>query len=192
MARLFGILVTIFTLSACSSGVSNTGAGAAGTDCSSVDLVCTASIDLDSTSIDVLNDPEEGEEEAATLPASDSGTMNITINDPLGRFAQVFQGVTFETFDVSYESGQGGAPNLGTRRVTGTLTIILSNNTGTGTIDVPIADQVTKQQFRDQASLSTVYPYVVTIRATGRDIATNNVVVVVARTNIEIGNFVDG
>lgn len=191
MARLFGILVTIFTLSACSSGVSNSGGGSAGTNCGSVDLVCTADIELDSTSIDVLHSPPEGEEEASTLPASDDATMNIQVFDPLGRFANVFQGVTFNTFDISYDSGQGGAPNLGTRRFSGTLTIILSDNEGDGEIDFPIADQVTKDQFREQSSGSTVYPYLVTVRATGRDIATNSVVVVVARTNIEIGNFVD-
>lgn len=191
MARLFGLLVTIFSLAACSSGVSNSGAGAAGTNCGSVDLTCSASIGLESTSIDTLNEPEEGEEEATTLPASDNGTLTIQIFDPLGRFANVFQGATFETFDISYSSGQGGAPNLGTRRFSSTLTILLNNGTGSGSIEVPVADQVTKDQFRDQSSGSTVFPYVVTVRATGRDIATNSSLVVVARTNIEIGNFVD-
>lgn len=204
MARLFGILVAIFTLSACSSGVSNSGGGAAGTNCGSVDLICTATLtvpDDESSSIDVINDPEETEEgeTVVTFPATSNRIMNITVTDPLGRFAQVSQGVTFETYDVAYRSGQGGAPNLGPRRFTDSLTIILEdtaaggpdNNSGTGEVIIPVADQVIKDQFRDQASLSTVYPYIVTVRATGRDIATNSVVVVVARTNVEIGNFVD-
>ncbi len=193
MARLFGILVTIFTLSACSSGVSNSGAGGAGTNCGGVDLVCFAALSVDdSTSIDTLNDPEEGEEEATTLPASNSGVLSITINDPLGRFEKVFQGATFTRYDITFSSGDGGAPNLGPRQVFNTLTIILTNGTGSEDIPLLLVDQVTKDQFRDQSSGSTVYPYVVTVRASGRDIATNTPITVVASTNIEIGNFVDG
>ncbi len=193
MARLFGILIATFTLAACSSGVSNSGAGGAGTNCGGVDLVCFATLTVDdSTSIDTLGDPEEGEEEATTLPASDSGVFDIEINDPLGRFSNVFQGATFTKFDITFRSGDGGAPNLGRRQAFNTLTITLNDGTGSGDIQLLLVDQVTKDQFRDQSSGSTVYPYVVTVRASGRDIATNTPITVVASTNIEIGNFVDG
>jgi len=194
MARLFGILGLILTLAACSSGVSNTGAGAAGTNCTGggLDLVCTATVEPSNFSIDVYTDvDEQGQPVSDTSPATDTITMNITVTDPLGEFSQVFQGVTFQTFDISFDSGQGGAPNLGTRRFTETLNITLVDSVGSGSATFPMVDQVTKKQFAQQASGSTVFPYVVTVRATGRDFATNTPVVVVARTNIEIGNFED-
>jgi len=194
MARLFGILATILTLAACSSGVSNTGAGAAGTNCAAgeLNLVCHAVLDPTNDSIDVFIDvDEEGEPVSDVGPATDTATFEVTISDPLGEFSNTFQGVTFETFDVSFDSGQGGAPNLGTRRFTQSFSLTLSGSTVTGSTIIPLVDQVTKAEFANQASGSTVYPYVVTVRATGRDFATNNVVVVVARANIEIGNFED-
>jgi hypothetical protein len=191
MARLFGILLTTLTLAACSSGVSNTGAGAAGTTCGSVDLVCTGSIEMDSISIDAFASDTDFDGFPDELLETDQGTLRIRINDPLGRFSNTFQGATFQTYDVSFNSGKGGAPKLGTRRFTGTLTFELNSGTGEGTIVIPIVDLVTKRQFQEQASGSTVFPYVVTVRAAGRDFATNSPLVVVARTNIEIGNFVE-
>ncbi|HSH42983.1 MAG TPA: hypothetical protein VK973_12735 [Arenicellales bacterium] len=193
MARLFGILAAIFTLASCSSGVSNTGAGAAGTNCAGgeLNMVCTASIQMETFSFDAFASDTDGDGFPDELLETETGTVTITISDPLGEFSNTFQGATFETYDVSYNSGQGGAPNLGPRRFTNTLSITMSNSTGTGSIDIPIVDLVTLREFAEQASGSTVYPYVVTVRATGRDFATNSVVVAVARANIEIGNFVE-
>lgn len=193
MARLIGILVAIFTLTACSSGVSNSGGGAAGTNCASgsLNMICTASIQMESFSIDAFASDLDSDGFPDELIETDTGTFNVIISDPLGEFSGTFQGVTFETFDVSFESGQGGAPNLGTRRFTNTLSIELTGSSNDGSIVIPIVDIVTKRQFSQQASGSTVFPYVVTVRATGRDFATNSVVVAVARTNIEIGNFVE-
>lgn len=197
MARLFGILIATFTLAACSSGVSNSGAGGAGTNCGGVDLICTASLEVTDPAIDVLEEQEEEAEEGEdpevvlTSPGTDFGTLNIVINDPLGRFDNVFQGATFTKYDITYRSGHGGAPNLGPRQFFNTLTINLTDGTGDGDVSVPVVDQRTKKQFRDQSSGSTVFPYVVTVRASGRDIATNTPITVVASANIEIGNFVD-
>lgn len=193
MARLIGILATIFTLASCSSGVSNSGGGAAGTNCAggALNMICTASIQMESFSIDAFASDTDSDGFPDELLETDTGTMNIRIADPLGEFSGTFQGVTFETFDVSFASGQGGAPSLGQRRFTNTLSIEMTNSTGEGSIVIPIVDLVTKRQFSQQASGSTVFPYVVTVRATGRDFATNSVVVAVARTNIEIGNFVE-
>lgn len=193
MTRLFGILVTISSLAACSSGVSNDGAGAAGTNCNpgDLDLICTATLSVNPSSVDACADIPDDPEAVVVLPATSTGTMTVTVTDPLGEFDNTFQGVTFQTFDVSFQSGQGGAPNLGTRRYTQTLNITISNSVGSGSVSLPIVDQVTKKQFRDQASCSTAFPYLVTVRATGRDFATGTAVVTVARTNIEIGNVVD-
>lgn len=194
MARLFGILGIVLTLAACSSGVSNSGAGAAGTSCANgeLNLVCTAVLDPNNESIDVFIDvDEEGEPTSDAAPATDTADLSIRLADPLGEFSKTFQGVTFETYDVSFESGQGGAPSLGTRRFTQTFSLELTDGTAEGTVEIPLVDQVTKTEFAEQASGSTVYPYVVTVRATGRDFATNSLIVVTARANIEIGNFVD-
>lgn len=197
MVRLIGTLAAIFTLAACSSGVSNDGAGAAGTNCNpgDLDLICTATLSVSPSSVDACADaPAEGEDdEEATvvLPGTTTGNMTVTVTDPLGEFDNTFQGMTFQTFDVSFQSGQGGAPNLGQRRFTQTINITISDAQGSGSATLPIVDQVTKQQFRDQSSCSTAYPYVVTVRATGQDFATNTPVVAVARTTIEIGNVVD-
>lgn len=190
MARLFGILATILTLAACSSGVSNTGAGAAGTNCAGgeLNMVCTASLSVDPTTIDVCATDTDGDGEPDELATTDTGTMTIRVRDPLGEFSNTFQGVTFETYDVSYDSGDGGAPNLGTRRFTQTLSIELTDSTGEGSVTLPLFDPTTKREFSQQASCSTFYPYVVTVRATGRDFATNSQVVAVARINVQLGD----
>lgn len=189
--RILFAIASLFTLAACSSGVSNSGAGGAGTNCGGVDLVCTASFGVDEPSIDVLEEQEEEDETVLISPGTDFGTLSIVINDPLGRFSNVFQGATFTRYDITYSSGQSGAPKLGPRQFFDTLTFNLTNGTGSGDVQLPVADQRIKKQFRDQSSGSTVFPYVVTVRASGRDIATNTPITVVANASIEIGNFVD-
>ena len=190
MFRLLGILIATMGLTACSSGISNQGAGAAGTNCSRVELTCTMTISVESISIDAFASDTDFDGFPDELVESDLATLTIEINDPLGTWSNTFQGVTWQTYDISYNSGQGGAPNLGTRRFTGTFSITLSNSTGSGSVTIPIVDLVTKAEFSKQASGSTVYPYVVTVRATGRDFATGQEVVVVARINLELGDFV--
>ena len=200
MARLIGILAGLATVASmaallsCSSGVSNSGAGAIGTDCKGGDLnlICTGFISFQngSTSIDVFATDTNGNGQPNELIKTSVCTLHVTITDPLGTFSHIFQGVTFETFDISYASGVGHAPVLGTRRATATFSITLTNNTGSGTVDLPCVDLRTKKLFADQDSNGKVFPYVMTIRATGRDFATNSVVVVTARINIEIGDFV--
>jgi hypothetical protein len=190
MARLIGILVAIASLAACSSGVSNSGAGAAQTDCKSGDLnlICTMQITVNATSVNAYGTTVGSTADA--LIDSTMGTLDINVVDPLGTFTHIFQGITWQTYDVSFSSGRAKAPVLGQRRYTSTLVITLTNNTGEGTISIPIVDGVTKKEFRNQDQHSGhVFPYVVTVRATGTDFATGHHVFVVARTTIEIGDF---
>lgn len=195
MARLIGILATIASLAllgSCSSGVSNTGAGARNTDCKSGDLnlICTATITMETTSIDAYASDTNMDGTPDELLTTQTGDMTITITDPLGTFSHIFQGATFETYDVSFESGRADAPKLGTRRYTQTMSITLSAaGTGSNSVTIPIVDLVTKKRFRDTAKFNIVYPYVVTVRATGRDFATNHTIVVVARINVEFADF---
>jgi hypothetical protein len=190
MARLFLILSTITALTACSSGVSNTGAGGAGTNCGK--LVCTATLAPDNFSSDAFasdtDDPPDGV--ADELVSADFATMTITINDPLGQFSRVFQGATFNRFRVTFRRVNGGAPKLGPRDIADVINITLSDGTGTGNTSLPIVDNVTKQQFRDQASGSTVFVYTVVVEAFGKDFATNSNLVVEGRATIEIGEFI--
>lgn len=188
MLRVFGILTAIFSLAACSSGVSNTGAGGTGTDCQTgaLNFACTAQLSAPTTVLACAGGTDEaGQPVAATT--TDTGTLNIRISDPLGEFSSTFQGVTLSTYDVSFQSGQGGAPNLGTRRFTNTQSFEMSDSVASGSVTIPIVDPTTKRQFVNQASCSTIYPYLVTVRATGTDFATNSRVVITARTNIGIG-----
>lgn len=191
MLRFLGILVAIAGLTACGSGVNNQGAGAAGTNCGDVDLVCVMTIELDSISIDVFASDTDLDGFPDELLETDTATLNIVINDPLGVFANIFQGVTFQTYDVSYNSGDAGAPVLGARRFTKTLAITLNNSTGAGSVEIPFVDLVTKRQYTNRTASGTVHVYVVTVRATGKDFATNTPVVVVARINVEMGDFVE-
>jgi hypothetical protein len=190
MFRLFGILVAIAGLTACSSGVTNQGAGGSGTNCGAVDLVCVMTIELESFSIDAFASDTDLDGFPDELLESQTATLNIVINDPLGVWSNIFQGITFTRYHVTYDES-GRAPNLGPRTFTGTLPITLSGSTGTGSIEIIIADQATFRQFSSQASGSTVFSYVITIQAFGRDFATNKDVVVVARINVEIGDFVE-
>lgn len=193
MARLIGILVAIASLAACSSGVSNTGAGAAsGTDCKSNDLnlICTMVITMDSTDVDAYASDTNNDGFPDELLTNTNGTLDITVVDPLGTFAHIFQGITWQTYDVSYATGQPKGPVLGQRRYTSTFSITLVNNTGEGTVQIPIVDLVTKKEFSNHANPNRIYPYVVTVRATGTDFATGHHVVVVARITIHMGDFV--
>lgn len=186
MARLIGFLATIFILAACSSGVSNSGAGGPGTDCSTgaLGLICTADITLASPTLTACSAGEEG---PVANASTDTGILNIIIRDPLGEFSNTVQGFTFNNYRISYASGQGGAPNLGTRQVANTLSFTLNNSVGQGAVVLPILDATNKKMFADQASCSTTFPYQVTVRAIGTDFVTNTQIVIVARINIGIG-----
>lgn len=190
MFRLFGILVAIAGLTACSSGVTNQGAGGSGTNCGAVDLVCVMTIELESFSIDAFASDTDLDGFPDELLESKTATLNIVLNDPLGTWSNIFQGITFTRYHVTYDES-GGAPNLGPRTFTGTLNITLSGSTGSGSIEIIVADQRTFRQFASQASGSSNFSYVITIQAFGRDFATNKDVVVVARVNVEIGEFLE-
>lgn len=189
MARLIGILAAIMTLAACNSGVSNSGAGARGTSCNSsgLDLSCTATVSISPTVIDACPAVNEDGETIGISPTA-TANVNIIVRDPLGEFSNINQGVTFDRFEINYDTGQGGAPNLGPRVLGQTVIVELDNSVGSGTATLPIVDQVTQQQFRNQASCSTVYPYSVSIVARGRDFATNSPLTIVARTTLQIGD----
>lgn len=198
MTRLFGILLamaSLFTLAACSSGVSDSAGGGAGTTTGGTDLVANATLNPETFSSDAFPTDEDGDPDTTDdiqLVSVDNADLTITITDPLGRFSRVFQQVNFNTFEVRFIEGNGAAPNLGVRRVGGSLTVNLEGGTGTGTVTIPLVDNVTKKEFRDQASGSTVYNYTVEVRAIGSDIVTSSRIVVTARSTIEIGEFVDG
>lgn len=203
MSRLFVILLSM-TLAACSSGVSNSGAGGAGTDTGDTDLIATAVLQPETFSSDAFATVVEGEgegegegEEAAAediqLVSADFADMEITITDPLGRWSRVFQGATFTLFRINFLRVNGGAPNLGQRDVAQDLTIVLDGGTGSGSVNIPLVDNVTKKEFRQQQPDSgTPQVYTVQVRAFGRDFATNTQIVVEARATIEIGEFVEG
>lgn len=194
MARLLAILVTMTTLAltGCSSDVSSTGAGGAGTNCGN--LVCTALLEPDTFSSDAYatdtDMPPDGIPDE--LVSADFADLTITISDPLGEFSRVFQGATFNRFRVTFRRVNGGAPVLGPRDVGAAINITLSDGTGTGTVSIPIVDNVTKKEFRDQASGSTVFVYTVVVQAFGKDFATNSNLVVEGRATIEIGEFIQG
>lgn len=190
MARLFGLLVTIFSLAACSSGVSNSGGGGAGTDTGSTDLIAIMSVAPESFSSDAFASDTDDDGEIDQLVSADFAEVEITVTDPLGKFSNVFQGVTFTSFEVRYIRGSGGAPKLGPRKVAGSLNLTLSNGTDTQSLSIPIVDNVTKKQFREQSS-GTPMNYIVEVRAVGRDIATNTRIVVTGSVTIEIGEFVE-
>jgi len=195
MARLFGFLVTIASLSlvACSSGVSESAGGGSGTTTGGTDLIANASLSTENISIDAFptDTNDDGKITAEDqLLSTDFGTLSITITDPLGNFSRVFQQVNFHTFEIRYIEGTERAPDLGLRRVSDNLSITLTDGTGSGEVDLPIVDLPTKRQFADQASGSTVFNYTVEVRAIGSDIVTASRIIVVARTQIELGDFV--
>lgn len=194
MTRLFGILFAIaslFTLAACSSGVSESAGGGAGTTTGGTDLVANATLDPETFSSDAFATDTDDDGEADQLVSVDNATLTITISDPLGKFSRVFQQITFNTFEVRFIKGNGAAPTLGPRSVGGSLTITLDEGTGDGQITIPLVDNVTKREFRDQASGSTIFNYTAQVRAIGSDTATGSRIVVTARTTIEIGEFVE-
>lgn len=193
MVRLFVILLTM-SLAACSSGVSDSGAGGAGTDTGGTDLIATATLAPDTFSSDAFASDTDGDPETTDdieLVSADFATITINLADPLGRFSRIFQGVTFNLFRVNFLRVNGGAPNLGQRDVAATINITLSGGTGTGSVSIPLVDNVTKQEFRNQSGGSgTPQVYTVQVRAFGRDFVTNSLITVEARTTIEIGEFV--
>lgn len=194
MARLFIMLLTVTSLAACSSGVSNKGAGGAGTNCDIIDLICTALLSPASFSSDAFATDTDGDPDTTDdieFVEADFATVTINMRDPLGRFSRVFQGATFNVFRITFLRQKGGAPNLGPRDVAETINIELSGNTGTGSVTIPIVDNVTKREFRQQSGGSgTVHVYTVRVQAIGRDFATNTQITVEARATVEIGEFI--
>lgn len=195
MTRLFGILFAIaslFTLAACSSGVSESAGGGAGTTTGGTDLIANASLNPETFSSDAFATDTDDDGEADQLVSVDNADLSITITDPIGRFSRVFQQVNFNTFEVRFIKGNGAAPTLGVRKVGGSMSITLDGGTGSETITIPLVDNVTKKEFRDQSSGSSVFNYTVEVRAIGSDIVTSSRFVVTARSTIEIGEFVEG
>jgi len=197
MTRLFGIplaIASLLALAACSSGVSESAGGGAGTTTGGTDLVANASLDPETFSSDAFPTDEDGDPtttDDVQLVSVDNADLTININDPLGRFSRVFQQINFNTFEVRFIEGNAGAPNLGLRRVAGSLSITLEDGSGSGSVTSPLVDNVTKQQFRDQASPdSGPFNYTVEVRAIGSDIGTSSRIVVTTSTTIEIGEFV--
>jgi len=196
MTRLLAALfaaASLATLGACSSGVSDSAGGGAGTTTGGTDLIANATLAPDSFSSDAFATDADGDpattNDIQTI-STDFATLTINVTDPLGRFSRIFQQVNFNSFEIRYIEGNGGAPNLGLRKVSDSLSITLSDGQGSGSVSIPLVDNVTKRQFRDQASGSTIFNYTVEVRAIGSDIVTSSQIIVVARVTIEIGEFV--
>jgi len=194
MTRLFAMPVAIaalLTLAACSSGSSSSAGGGAGTDTGGTDLVVSASLQPETFSSDAFASDTDGDGEVDQLVSTDNATLAITITDPQGNFSRTFQQVDFNEFRIRFIKGNAAAPTLGPRRVAGSLSITLSDSSGSGSITIPLVDNVTKREFRERASGSTIFNYTVEVRAIGRDIATGSRIVVVTSATIEIGEFVE-
>jgi len=185
MRTLFFVLFPVIFLSACGSGASSEGAGGAGTTTGSTGLIIFGSISPSFTSSDTG---------ACPIPhavTTDTVTLAITVQDPTnGLIIQPNQGITFDSYRLVYEPVNQGIPIPLTPKTRALTTPIPLNGAKAVTVSpiIVLVDLETKAEYvsRDSGSVNT---YNVRITYTGRDFRTNQTVILVVDTQMEIGAF---
>lgn len=169
-------LLPALLLSACSSGTTQSKAGGVGTNTGSTGLVLFASIEPAQSQWPVANagngclvNPITPETSLNALTAE----ITFTLHDPRGIYAFPFQpqGVTFDSYTVTYQPVSPFAPKLGSRNFRSiTANIPLNGSTAPVTLTdrVIIMDTATLREWlsKDSRSPDT---YAVTITYRGHD-----------------------
>lgn len=191
MQRLFVILFTAIFVSACGSGATTSKAGGAGTNTGSTGLLLFASIEPaesqwpeatagDGCAVDPLT-PE-------TSLAAVTAEITITLQDPRGIYAFPFQpqGVTFDSYTITYQPVSPGAPQLSPRNfrsITANISLNGVTTPVTVTDNIIVMDVATLREWlsKDSRSPDT---YALSITYRGRDFVNGEPINLVVRHQI--------
>lgn len=188
------VLLSLFLFSACSPGVDPSSAGGVGTNSGTTGLILFATLTPENFSsnafaIDCTVPPDGVIDE---FPTTDSGDFSVTVQDPTGIFATQSQGITLDTYVVSYTPINQGVPIPLTPKSRGQTQVIpLGGGTSSSlSFTVILIDLETKAEYatRDSGSPNT---YNVTVTYQGRDFISGTPVQVVATAQMELGAFCD-
>lgn len=192
MQRLFVILFTAMFVSACGSGATTSKAGGAGTNTGSTNLLLFASIEPAQSEWPTVN---AGDGCAGTDPLAPEASLTavtaeitITLQDPRGTYAFPFQpqGVTFDSYNVTYQPVSPGAPQLSPRNFRSITANISLNGVTTPVVvtdNVIVMDTATLREWlsKDSRSPDT---YAVSITYRGRDFINGEPITLVVRHQI--------
>ena len=191
MQRLFIILFVALFVSACGSGATTSKAGGVGTSTGNTGLLLFASIEPAESHWPATqagdgcnNDPLTPETSINVVTAE----ITFTLQDPRGIYAFPFQpqGVTFDSYNVTYQSVSPGAPQLSQRNFRSITANISLNGVTTPVIvtdDIIVMDTATLREWlsKDSQSPDT---YALTIVYRGHDFVNGDPINLVVRHQI--------
>ena len=204
MQRLFVILFFAAFVSSCGSGATTSKAGGAGTNTGNTGLLLFASIEPAESHWPLTNagngcdvalgaEPLTPGTHLAQLTPETSLTavtaeITFTLQDPRGTYAFPFQpqGVTFDSYTVTYQSVSPGAPQLSQRNfrsITANISLNGSTDPVTVTDQVIVMDTAT---LREWLSVDSRSPdtYALTIQYRGHDFVNGEPINLVVRHQV--------
>lgn len=206
MRHLYLILLPALLVSACSSGVTQSKAGGAGTSTGSTGLLVFGTVEPNPTVSNAVADctpaPTPGPG-GSTTPRGDGindtlrqpivGTLMATVQDPRGIYAFPFQpqGVTYDSYSITYTPITPGGTRLSPRNFQAiTITIPLQGVTTPVTVtdSIILMDLETLREFANGDSGSpNTYSLRITYR--GRDFINGEPITMVINHQVQVGGF---
>lgn len=206
MHFLYLILLPTLLVSACSSGVTQSKAGGAGSNTGSTGLLAFGTVEPNPTISNAVADctpvPTAGAGGATATGRGDGindtarqpvvGTLTATVQDPRGIYAFPFQpqGVTYDSYTITYTGVTTGAPSLTPKNFRVTINISLG---GVAT-PVTVTDSIILmdlQTLAEYASKDSGSPNTYTLRITyrGRDFINGEPITMVINHQVQVGGF---
>lgn len=196
--RICIALSPLLLLSACSSGVTTSNAGGAGTNSGNTGLLMFAVLEPDPGPYYAFHDcspagnPNTGTDIGDgiddTVVESDFGDITITVQDPSGIYFSQSQGITFDSYTVSFQPTSNGPP-LSSRTYTQTIVVVLAGSnspvSSPATQILLVDADTTKREYERKDSGST-NTYNITVTYRGRDFISGQPVSVTVNANVEL------
>jgi len=196
--RVFIALFPMILLSACSSGVTSSNAGGAGTNTGNTGLLMFAVLVPDAGPYYAFHDcspsgiPSQGISVGDgiddTVVKSNFGTITITVQDPSNIYFSQSQGVTFDSYTVSFQPTSNGPP-LSSRTYTQTIVVVLARDAApvaSPATGILLVDADTTKREYERKDSGTTNTYNITVTYRGRDFISGEPVSVTVNANIEI------
>ena len=199
-------LLPALLVSACSSGVTQSKAGGAGTNTGNTGLQVFGTVEPNPTVANAVADctpaPTAGGGGATATGRGDGindtartpvvGELMATVQDPRGIYAFPFQpqGVTYDSYTINYTGVTAGAPQLAPKTFRVTITIPLQGVTTPVTVTDSII-LMDLQTLAEYASKDSGSPNTYSLRITyrGRDFINGSPITMVINHQVQVGGF---
>ena len=174
--RVFIALFPIILLSACSSGVTSSNAGGSGTNSGNTGLLLFAILAPESGPYYAFHDctpsPPDGDGIDDTVVKSNFGDITITVQDPSNIYFSQTQGVTFDSYTVSFQATSNGPP-LSSRNYTQTIVVALAGSAdpvSSPDTKILLVDADTTKREYERKDSGTTNTYNITVTYRGREL----------------------